>query len=135
MAAEQEMIRKMFSDFEEQMKKEGNGSGNNLKELKEKMEQNELDLVNKQLTDQLIIRQKEIVTRLLEAENAQKERDLDEEREGERAKNTKRSFPTAFNEYIKAKENEIELLKTIPPKLNPYYKKEVNQYFKRIEEK
>ncbi len=135
MAAEQEMIRKMLSDFEEQMNKEGNGSGNNLKDLKEKMEQNELDLVNKQLTDQLVIRQKEIVTRLLEAENAQKERDLDEERESEKAKNTKRSLPAAFDDYIKAKENEIELLKTIPPKLNPYYRKEVNQYFKRIEDK
>jgi hypothetical protein len=25
------------------------------------------------------------------------------------------------------------LLKTVPPKLYPYYKKEVNEYFKRIE--
>lgn len=134
MAAEQEMIRKMLSDFEDKMNEGGNGSGNSLKDIKNKMEQNELDLVNKQLTDQLVRRQKEIMTRLLEAENAQKERELDEQREGERAKTPKRSFPIAFEEYIKAKENEIELLKTIPPKLNPYYKNEVNQYFKRLED-
>ncbi|MDZ7604743.1 MAG: hypothetical protein U5K79_03960 [Cyclobacteriaceae bacterium] len=131
MAAEQEMIRQMLSDLEEEIG--GQGSGDKLKDLKEKMEQNELDLVNKQLTDQLIQRQKDILTRLLEAENAQRERELDEEREGERAKEIKRSIPFAFEEYFQAKEKEIELLKTIPPKLNPYYKKEVNQYFKSLE--
>jgi hypothetical protein len=80
----------------------------------------------------LIKRQKEIVTRLLETEKAKKERDLDDEREAERAQEFERIVPAEFEEYIKAKENEIELLKTVPPKLNPYYKKEVNDYFKRI---
>ncbi len=131
MAAEQEMIRQMLSDLEEEMGE--NGSGEKLDELREKMEQNELDLVNKQLTDQLIQRQKDIMTRLLEAENAQRERELDEEREGERAGEIKRTIPLVFEDYFKEKEKEIELLKTIPPRLNPYYKKEVNQYFKRIE--
>jgi hypothetical protein len=42
-------------------------------------------------------------------------------------------MPDAFEDYIKLKEKEIELLKTVPLKLNPYYKKEVNEYFKRIE--
>jgi len=131
MAAEQEMIRQMLSDLEEEMG--GSGSGDKLNDIREKMEQSELDLVNKKLTDQLIQRQKDIMTRLLEAENAQKERELDEEREGERAKEIKRSIPSVFEEYFQAKEKEIELLKTIPPKLNPYYKKEVNHYFKRLE--
>jgi hypothetical protein len=131
MAAEQEMIRQMLSELEEEIG--SNGSGDKLKDIKEKMEQSELDLVNKQLTEQLIQRQKDILTRLLEAENAQRERELDEEREGERAKEIKRSIPLLFEEYFQAKEKEIELLKTIPPKLNPYYKKEVNQYFKSLE--
>ena len=96
------------------------------------MEQNELDLVNKRLTDQLIRRQEEIMTRLLEAENAQKERELDDEREAEQSKTIERNIPEAFEEYIKAKEKEIELLKTVPLKLNPYYKKEVNEYFSRL---
>ena len=98
------------------------------------MEKSELDLVNKQLTNQLIQRQQEIVTRLLQAENAQKERELDEERKADHAKENHRSVPPAFEDYIKLKEKEIELLKTIPLKLNPYYKKEVTQYFKRLEE-
>ena len=96
------------------------------------MEQSEWDLVNKRITNQLIQRQKEILTRLLEAEDSMRERDLDEEREGEHADDFERKIPIAFEEYIRMKEKEIELLKTIPPRLNPYYKKEVNEYFKRI---
>ncbi len=133
MAAEQERIRQMMGEMMEEMEKNSNGkSGNSLDDIEEKMELSELDLVNKRLTQQLIERQKEIVTRLLEAENAEKERELDDEREGERAKKYEQQIPDAFKEYIKAKEKEIELLKTVPPKLNPYYKKEVNEYFKRL---
>lgn len=133
MAAEQERIRMMLQEMQNQLNKSnGEGSGESLKEVLDKMEKNELDLVNKQLTNKLIQRQQEIITRLLEAENAQKERDLDSEREAQQAKEYERNIPNAFEEYIKAKEKEIELIKTVPPKLNPYYKKEVNEYFKRI---
>lgn len=133
MASEQESIRKMLKEMEEKMNngKEGNG-GNSLKDIQDKMEQNEIDLVNKRLTNQLIQRQKQIITRLLEAENANRERELDDEREAQQAKENIRTIPDTFEEYIKAKEKEIELLKTIPLNLNPYFKKEVNEYFKRL---
>lgn len=133
MAAEQERIREMLRELEEKMEQNGGlNPGNSLKDIEEKMEMSEIDLVNKQLTDQLIKRQQEIVTRLLEAENAQRERELDDEREAEQANEYERNTPNEFEEYIRAKEREIELLKTVPPKLNPYYKKEVNEYFKRL---
>ncbi len=133
MAAEQERIREMLKELQDELEKGNNGTGgNSLEDIKQKMEQSEIDLVNKRLTEQLIKRQQEIVTRLLEAENSMRERDLDKEREAEHAKDFQRKIPIAFEEYIKLKEKEIELLKTVPPKLNPYYKKEVNDYFKRI---
>ncbi len=133
MAVEQERIRQMLGEMEKELNDGQNGSGNkSLEEIKDKMEQNELDLVNKRLTDQLVERQKEIVTRMLEAENAQKERELDNEREAQQAKEKEKNIPEAFEDYIKTKEKEIELLKTVPPKLNPYYKKEVNEYFRRL---
>ena len=134
-AAEQERIRKMLQKLGDKMRQENNGKGapgNDLKDIEDKMEQSELDLVNKQLTDRLIQRQKEITTRLLEAEKSMRERELDNKREGEHAKAYDRKIPEAFDKYIKAKEQEIELIKTVPPKLNPYYKEEVNKYFKRI---
>ena len=98
------------------------------------MEQNEVDLVNKQLTQQLIDRQQEILTRMLEAEESMREQKESPEREGETASENIRTVPPEFEEYLKAKRSELELLKTIPLDLNPFYKKEVNNYFRRLSE-
>ena len=61
------------------------GSGGNLSELIKQMEQNEEDLVNKRLTQELINRQQQITTRMLEAEKSMREQKMDEERKGETA--------------------------------------------------
>ena len=129
MAAEQERIRRALQEMQEKMKNEGQTPGG---EIPGKMEQTEMDLVNKQLTDQLIQRQKQILTRLLDAEKSMREQDMDEERKGETAKEYEKEIPKAFEEYLRLKEKEVELLKTVPPKLYPYYKREVNEYFKRM---
>jgi hypothetical protein len=128
MAAEQERIRRALKELEEKMK-DGKMPGG---DIPSKMEQTEMDLVNKQLTDQLIKRQQEILTRLLETEKSAREQDMDEERKGETAKEYDKEIPRAFEDYLRLKEKEVELLKTVPPKLYPYYKKEVSDYFKRM---
>ena len=134
MAAEQERIRHALQEMEQKMKEQGGKMPGG--DLPSKMEQSEMDLVNKQLTDQLIQRQQDIVTRLLEAEKSAREQDMDEERKGETAKDDyDKEIPKAFEEYLRLKEKEVELLKTVPPKLYPYYKKEVSEYFKRVREK
>lgn len=135
LAAEQEMIRNAIKEGENDAEEKGQkGGSKGMGELMQKMEDTELDLVNKRLTQKLIERQQEILTRLLEAEESERERELDNERKGETAKETQREIPPAFKEYIELKEQEIELLKTVPPKMNPYYKKEVNEYFKRLKD-
>lgn len=129
MAAEQERIRRALQEMEQQLKEQG---GKLPGDLPGKMEQTEMDLVNKQLTEQTLRRQQEIMTRLLEAEKSMREQDMDNERKGETAKDYDKELPRAFQEYLRLKEKEVELLKTMPPKLYPYYKKEVNKYFERI---
>jgi septal ring factor EnvC (AmiA/AmiB activator) len=129
MAAEQERIRRALQEMQEKMGEDGKMPGG---DLPGKMEQTEMDLVNKQITDQMIKRQKEILTRLLEAEKSMREQDMDDERKGETAKDYEKEIPKAFEEYLRLKEKEVELLKTVPPKLYPYYKKEVSEYFKRM---
>lgn len=130
MAAEQERIRRALQDMQDKLKQEGGKSLGD--DIPGKMEQTEMDLVNKQITEQTIRRQKEILTRLLESEKSMREQDMDEERKGEAAKDYQKEIPRAFEEYLRLKEKEVELLKTMPPKLYPYYKKEVNEYFKRL---
>lgn len=135
MAAQQEMIRQQLQEMQELLDEEGeNGGGSGLKEAIKKMEQTELDLVNKQITQQTLKRQQDILTRLLKAEDAMRERELDNKREANKANEVVRKIPPAFEEYLKAKKQEVELLKTIPLKLNPYYKEEVNKYFNRLSE-
>ncbi len=130
MAAEQERIRRALQEMQEKLKQEGGKVPGG--DLPGKMEQTEMDLVNKQITEQTIRRQNEIITRLLEAEKSMREQNQDQERKGESAKDYTQEMPRAFEEYLRLKEKEVELLKTVPPRLFPYYKKEVNEYFKRI---
>ncbi|XOV92583.1 MAG: DUF4175 family protein [Bacteroidota bacterium] len=136
MAAEQEMIRQQMKELQDKLNGQPDGEkiGNSLSEIIKEMEESELDLVNKQLTQRLIERQKKLVTKMLEAEESMREQKIDPEREGQTADNFQRKNPPAYEEYLKARENEIELLKTIPIELNPFYKKEVNDYFRRLSE-
>jgi hypothetical protein len=130
MAAEQERIRRALQEMQEELRREGGKVPGG--DLPGKMEQTEMDLVNKQITEQTIRRQQDIMTRLLETEKSLREQNMDDERKGETAKEYEKEIPRAFEEYLRLKEKEVELLRTVPPKLYPYYKKEVNDYFKRI---
>lgn len=133
MAAQQEMIRKMLKEMEGKMGKDGKSNSNQLSEMKKLMEESEKDLVNKRLTQETIMRQQDILSKLLESEKAARERELDEKREAEKAKELKNEVPPSFEKYLKAKEKQIDLLKTVPPSLTPYYKQEVNEYFQKLE--
>lgn len=133
MAAKQEALRNMAREYEKQLQKEGErkGGSGEMKKLQELMEQTETDLVNKKITQETIIRQQEILTKLLEAETAEREREQEQRRESKEAKNEDYGNPEIFFEYIRQKNNETELLRTVPPNLNPFYRNKVDEYFKK----
>ncbi len=133
MAAQQEAIRNALKELGNEENKDGQGSKGNLGRMQQDMEQTEKDLVNKQLTEETLKRQQDILTRLLESEKAERQRDQDEKRESNEAKDQNYHNQSQFEEYKKLKMREIELLKTIPPSLNPFYKNLVNSYFQNIE--
>lgn len=133
MAARQEMIRNALKELESEMGEDGKKAGGNLSKLAEKMEKTEEDLINRQITQQTIERQQEILTRLLEAEKSARERDTEERREAEVAKQQNVSVPPSFSKYLKQKEKQIELLKTVSPNFTQYFKQEVGEYFKKVE--
>lgn len=141
LAARQEMLRRKLGELKG---KGGPGTkpGDSDKEgklakeldaLEKAMKQTEEDLLNKKLSEKTLDRQQDILTRLLEAENASREQELDNKREAESAKTSEVSKPLDYSKYIQLKKQQIELLQTIPPSLNPYYKKEANEYFDNIE--
>lgn len=133
MAAQQQAIRNAMNQLEKEMNKNGSGGNSNqLNQLKKEMEKTESDLYNRNITQETINRQKEIMTRLLEAEKAVRERELDNTRESKQAEQVFDKPNVRFEEYKKAKMKELELIKTVPANLSPYYKEKVNQYFKQI---
>jgi hypothetical protein len=133
LAAQQEAIRKELEKMGDQINKDGKGAGD-LSNITKKMDETETDLVNKLLNNETMKRQQEILTRLLESEKAEKEREMDEKRQSNEAKNENYSNPNEFLEYNRLKQKETELLKTVPPSLSPFYKTKVNQYFNNFED-
>jgi hypothetical protein len=136
LAAQQQMLREALKELDklQQGSKEGkgqNGAGGT-GELKKLMEQTETDLVNKRLTEQTILRQRQIMTRLLEVEKSARERDQDDKREAQTAQNRPPVFPPAFEKYKQQKNRQTELLRTVPPALTPYYQREVSEYFQKM---
>ena len=105
-----------------------------LEELIDQMDKIEVDLVNKRLNNEMLTRQQNILTRLLEAEKAERQRELDEERLAERTGEKERKYPPEIEEYIKKKESEVEMYKTVSPALKPYYKYLVEEYYKSLKE-
>ncbi|MCB9195029.1 MAG: DUF4175 domain-containing protein [Flavobacteriales bacterium] len=133
MAAQQSMLRKQIQELSQQLNQDGSGAGNGLKQIEKDMEQVEEDIINGNITEQTLMRQQQIMTRLLEHEKAQREQDQDEKRKSNEAINQEFSNPTEYLKYKEKKEKELELLKTIPPTLKPYYKNKVNEYFEELE--
>lgn len=132
MAAQQEALRNALNQLNKEENKDGQGKMGDLGKLAEQMEQNEKDIVNKRITELTLKRQQEILTRLLEAENAEKEREQEERRESNEARDIYRN-PPQFEEFKKMKMRETELLKTVPPGYTGFYKKLVNEYFQNLQ--
>ena len=133
LAAQQEYIRNELNKMNMQENKDGKQSLGDLQNTAKKMEESENDIVNRMISEQTLKRQQEILTRLLESEKAERERDQDEQRKSEEAKNNVHRNPEEFAEYKRLKLKEMELLRTVPPSLNSYYKKKVNDYFQTID--
>jgi hypothetical protein len=130
MAAQQEALRRQMQGMMDKIKKDGGSNpGGNIADM---MEQTEKDIVNRQITQETMKRQQDIITKLLESEKAEREREQDEQRKSNEAKNQVLSNPTQFLEYKRLREKELELLNTVSPSLTPYYKQKVNDYFNSV---
>ena len=102
-----------------------------LKEVKQLMEKTHSELSNKKLSIQTVMRQQSIVTKLLEAENAEAERDKDDKRESTLGKNITRKTPENWQEDITFEKN-IEFLKRTDLRLNSFYKTKFEEYLNDV---
>jgi len=130
-AARQAALRKALEELQEKNMEQGKGD-KSLQGIIDEMDKIETDLVNKKLDAKMLERQADIVTRLLQAEEADRQREKDNKRKAERGQEKKKELPVALQEYLKEKEAEIEMYKKVSPSLRPFYKQLVDEYYKAL---
>ncbi|MGI6717721.1 MAG: hypothetical protein ACOX4D_00980 [Bacteroidales bacterium] len=135
MAAQQEAIRRQLEELQRELRSSGEALDGSLQDIIQKMEKTEQQLINKQLSEQLMQRQQDILTRMLESEKSMKEREKDNKRTSKQGQNIKRPSPEEiFNKNEDSKHKSDDILKTIPPNLNNYYKQKINKYLYNLQE-
>ena len=130
-AARQAALRKALEDIRKSKQEQGKG-GNELQEIIDQMDNVETELVNKRFDAELMKRQQDILTKLLKAENADRQQEYDNKRKAEVGKDAKRELPDSLQEYLKKREAELDLYKTISPELRPYYRSLVDKYYNSL---
>lgn len=131
-AAQQAALRKALEELQKQGKEQGKGASGELQEIIDNMDKLEVDLVNKRLDNEMIKRQQDILTRLLDAEKAEREREYDNKRKSNAGEDKKRKLPPSLEEYLKKREAEADFFKSSSPELNSYYQFLVDEYFRAL---
>ena len=130
LAKQQEEIRKQLLELRDEIGK--NGEKGKIDKILDNMKENERDIINNRITQETINRQKEILTRLLKAENSDREQEKDNKRESIEWRMNSNDVSQEYLNYKQKKTAQEELLKTTPLQLTPFYKKKVASYFKNI---
>ena len=133
MAAQQEMIRRMMQQYGQEMKSSSGGDPKLAREIDQmmrQMEQTETDLVNRTITRQTIQRQQQILTRLLEHERAEMQREKEQRRESHEAGELySQPSPAELERYQRQLQPTADPLRTVPPTLQPFYRQKVSDFF------
>jgi len=129
MAAEQEAIRRQLQQYSDILKSMGQFDSKILDEIMRQMEQTERDLVNKKLDFNTIKRQNDILVRLMESEKAELEREKDINRSSRTGKVINKSNPEEIFQYKREKTTTEEIIKSIPPVFNSFYRQRVNNFY------
>ncbi|WP_231458607.1 DUF4175 family protein [Pedobacter sp. Leaf132] len=132
MAQQQQMIRQALEKLNREENKDGKGKLGNLNEAIKEMKETESDLVNKKLQQETMNRQKELLTKLLDAEKAERDQEEDDKRESKAAKEFPPSYKKMVDDYKKQLQNGNDVLQKLPPSLNYYYKTKIAEYLKSL---
>ena len=129
MAAQQELIREGMQQMLEEMKKNGILGDDGINQIIKDMEKLEEDIVNKRITNQTIRRNKDIMSRMLKAENAQQEREKEEKRKSDEYKGPEKGHNIDELRYEESIKKQQDFLRTNPIEYQPFYKQKINEYF------
>ncbi|WP_147377222.1 DUF4175 family protein [Mangrovibacterium diazotrophicum] len=131
---QQEMMKQMISDL---MMDDGIGSSakEQLRVIEQLIEQNRLDLIQKNISDNMIARQNLILDRLLKAEKSERERDLDDQRESKTADQIFYSNPELIFEYNPKEKNNLDGIMYNDFRLRKFYEEKFRSYINKVNQK
>jgi hypothetical protein len=132
LAREQQIIRQQMQLINSEQTQDGGQGIKNADKISQQMEQTEKDIVNRRITDEALKRQQQIQSRLLEAEKAEQERELDNKRESNAGKDMPPGYIKALQDYQQMKNKQTEQIRTVSPALNLYYKQKIKSYFDQL---
>ncbi|MGQ7870219.1 DUF4175 family protein [Sunxiuqinia sp. sy24] len=129
--AQQEMMQQMVREL--LMNSEvGSSAKEQLKQINQLLEQNTVDLARKNLTSVMISRQNLILNKLLKAEKAEMERDVDDQRESKTAEDNFYSNPIDFFEYKKQEKELEEVIERNNYQLRNFYDRKYKEYINNL---
>ena len=97
--------------------------------MMKQMEQTETDLVNKTITKQTLMRQQQIMTRLLEHERAEMQREREQRRESREGHELySQPSPAELERYLRQAAPTADQLRTLPPQFTPFYRQKAQDY-------
>jgi len=110
----------------------GSKASDQLKAIDQLLEQSRKDLINRNVTNELINRQNLILSKLLDAEKSEIERNFEDKRESKTATDVKKSNSEGYFEYNNRIKNENELFKKGNFKLRSFYDQKYNNFLNQI---
>jgi hypothetical protein len=129
--AQQEIMQQLIRDMLNSGSV-GSKASDQLKAIDQLLEQSRKDLINKNISNELISRQNLILSRLLDAEKAEIERDIDDKRESKTAIDIKKENPENYFEYKNKLKNENEMIKRSNFKLRSFYDQKYNNFLNQL---
>jgi hypothetical protein len=134
LAAQQEALRNEMQQYLNQLNEQGIKDGSGMSEAIRQMDQTEKDIVNRRILQETLDRQQQILTRMLESEKAEMQREQEEKRQSTEAKNQKYSNPSANFQYNNLRRQSDEIFKAVQPSYNYFYRNKINGYFLKFEQ-
>jgi hypothetical protein len=125
----QQMIREMLNGSSV-----GTKAQEQLKAVDQLLEQSRKELINRNISSDLINRQNLILSKLLDAEKSEIERDFEDKRESKTAIDIRKGNPEGYFEYNNALKNESEKIKRNNYKLKSFYDQKYTQFINKLKD-
>ncbi len=130
LARKQGLIKSELENM--QNKNKGSKGSKIIDEIKKQMEENEYDIINNNISNTTFERLDELIENFIDYDKAKKEEGEEEKRESDEWLIDQKGSNDFFDEIVKKKRKQLELINSNPINFKPYYKKEVSKYFNSI---